>query len=183
MTLTPEQERIISESEPETDFEQELQSWVANASEGKVNKPVETTEAVEENPEENLRKQILQAFHSKANKPSDADISRWKQQHGADNLWVVALSENDVFVITCIRRNVFKSIRDAVQKVIQGGAEIDADEAVQEKTIQAATLWPKLNASFFHTSKAGIIPTLYQVIMTQSLFLQVPQAMMLTTPL
>lgn len=143
-------------------------------------KPVEA----EQSPEEVLRGQILGALKGARGTPSDAQIARWKQEHGEGGVYVLALNEQDVFVFTYLRRGQWQKIQQAVgnaQKAELGG---NSEDMLKEKVLQFTVLWPKpLTIEFFINSRGGTVDTLFNVIMANSSFLQLNQAMILTTQL
>ncbi len=138
----------------------------------------------EVSPEEALRAQIVGALQSHDRAPSEADIAKWKQQHGENGVYVLALNEDDVFVFTYLRRGQWKKIQQAVANAQKAELTQDPDDTLKEKVLQFTVLWPRpLTIEFFTNSRAGTIDTLFNVIMANSSFLQLSQAMILTTQL
>lgn len=134
-------------------------------------------------PEEALKGQIIGALKSGSSPPSDAQIARWKQEYGENGVYVTALNEQDVFVFTYLRRIQWQKIQQAVanaQKAELGG---NSEDTLKEKVLQFTVLYPKLTLEFFAQSRGGTVDTLFNVIMANSSFLQLNQAMILTTQL
>lgn len=144
-------------------------------------KPVEA----EQSPEEVLRGQILGALRGQKSPPSPGRIAQWKQEHGENGVYVLALNEQDVFVFTYLRRGQWQKIQQAVanaQKAELGG---NSEDMLKEKVLQFTVLWAPapLTIEFFLNSRGGTVDTLFNVIMANSSFLQLNQAMILTTQL
>jgi len=143
-----------------------------------------TPPAQEVSPEEALRVQILQALNSHDSAPSEAQIAAWKRQYGENGVYVLALNETDVFVFTYLRRAQWQKIQQAVANAQKAELTQNADDTLKEKVLQFTVLYPRpLTIEFFANSRAGTIDTLFNVIMANSSFLQLSQAMILTTQL
>ena len=134
--------------------------------------------------EVSIEQQVLQLLHGRPNAPSAEQIAAWKQKYGQTGVQVLALGEEDVYVFTYLRRSQMKSIQDATikQSQIEGMAK-DPEEYMSEQVLKQCVLWPKLGVNFWYGSRAGVIPTLYQVIMLHSYHLTPQQAMVLTAQL
>lgn len=138
----------------------------------------------EVSPEEALRQQILGALNSHQTAPSEAQIAKWKAQYGDNGIYVLALNEDDVYVFTYLRRAQWQKIQQAVANAQKAELTQNADDTLKEKVLQFTVLWPRpLTVEFFANSRAGTIDTLFNVIMANSSFLQLSQAMILTTQL
>jgi hypothetical protein len=95
----------------------------------------------------------------------------------------MAFGEGDVYIFTHLKRGQWKKIQELMQKA-QAQGQIDVEDMLKEKTVIYCTLWPTpLPIEFFYNSKAGVVDSLYQVILLNSYFLSPQQAMMLTTQL
>jgi hypothetical protein len=145
----------------------------------------EATPAPQEvSPEEALHQQILAALNSHQTAPSEAQIAKWKAQYGDNGIYVLALNEDDVYVFTYLRRAQWQKIQQAVANAQKAELTQNADDTLKEKVLQFTVLWPRpLTVEFFANSRAGTIDTLFNVIMANSSFLQLSQAMILTTQL
>ncbi len=139
---------------------------------------------VEQNPEEMLRGQILGALTGHKQAPTENDIAKWKREYGENAVYVTALNEDDVFVFTYLRRGQWQKIQQAVANAQKADLASDPENLLKEKVLQFTILWPRpLTIEFFGNSRAGTIDTLFNVIMANSSFLQLNQAMILTTQL
>jgi hypothetical protein len=158
--------------EAEMDFDQELQ-----AAEEELNK-AEATAAPE-----TMREQIIELLKNTKGAPSANQIAKWKMEYGEKGVHVMAFGEGDVYIFTHLKRGQWKKIQELMQKA-QATGQVDVEDMLKEKTISYCTLWPNpLPLEFFYNSKAGVVDSLYQVILLNSYFLSPQQAMMLTTQL
>jgi hypothetical protein len=130
-----------------------------------------------------MRDQILELLQNTPGAPSEAQINQWKVQHGANGVHVMALGEGDIYIFTHLKRGQWQKIQEVTAKA-QETQNADIENVLKEKVIQYATLWPKpLTVEFFYNSRAGVVDSLYQVILLNSYFLSPQQAMLLTTQL
>lgn len=134
-------------------------------------------------PEEALKEEILGALKNLPGAPTEAEIAQWKQIHGQDGVYVIALNQSDVFVFTYLRRANWKKIQDAAVAAQNSGGQ-NSDDFIKEKTVAYSVLWPrKIPMEFWYSSRAGTLDSLFNVIMAHSSFIQLNQAMILTTQL
>lgn len=145
----------------------------------------EETVQEEVSPEEAIRSQILGALKNSKRAPTDANIAAWKQEHGDNGVYVIALNEEDVYVFTYLRRGTWKKIQQAMSNLQKAELAQDPDDELKNKVVQYCLLWPPrpLPIEFWVNSRAGVIDTLFNIIMANSGFLQLNQAMILTTQL
>ena len=130
-----------------------------------------------------MRDQILELLENTPGAPSQAQINQWKAQYGVNGVHVMALGEGDIYIFTHLKRGQWKKIQELTAKAQETQAT-DVEDMLKEKVIQYATLWPKpLSVEFFYNSRAGVVDSLYQVILLNSYFLSPQQAMLLTTQL
>ena len=129
-----------------------------------------------------MKDQILNLLKNKENAPNEQAIAAWKARYGNNAVHVMAFSEDDIYVFTHLQTGQWKKIQEVVAKAQEAG-ERDVEEALKEKVVQYCTLWPNLPVDFYYTSKAGVVDSLYQVILLNSYFLTPQQAMLLTTQL
>lgn len=161
----------------------EAQKLLAEKQEAEKKMQQELSVEEEVSPEERLREQIMGALKSLKNAPSEAQIMAWKKEFGDNAINVIALNETDVYVFTYIRRAQWQKINETVQTVVKSDSSKNGEELLKEKVVQYCVLWPKLSLEFMYNSRAGTADTLFNVIMAHSNFLQLSQAMMLTTQL
>lgn len=140
-------------------------------------------EEEEVSPEEAIQAQILSALKNNKNAPNDAMIAQWKAQKGANGVYVTAFNETDVYVYTYLRRAEWLKLQSALTNAAKVNPELNTDEEMKLKVLQYCMLWPRITVEFFHNARAGILDTLFNVIMAHSGFLQLNQAMILTTQL
>lgn len=143
----------------------------------------ELEEAVD--PREAMHAQIKSILANAEGAPSPEQIEALKERY--KKVHVIALSEDDVFVFTFLRRGVWKQIQQWVEKEAQAGegSAIRAEETLRQKVLQNTVLYPKGVGSpeFAYNSHAGLLDTLYEVVMFNSYFLNTQQAMALTVEL
>lgn len=167
----PPRKEVVKE--PTMDFDQELEAAAQQLDE---------TSAAEA-PADGMREQIMELLKNTPGAPSAAQIAKWKAQYGEKGVHVMAFGEGDVYIFTHLKRGQWKKIQELMQKAQQQG-QIDVEDMLKEKTVTYCTLWPTpLPIEFFYNSKAGVVDSLYQVILLNSYFLSPQQAMMLTTQL
>lgn len=174
--------------DPEAELEEMNRQAEARLAKKREKEEAEAKEAtpapVEVSPEEALHMQILSALNSHESAPSEAQIAKWKAQYGENGIYVLALNEDDVYVFTYLRRAQWQKIQQAVANAQKAELTQNADDTLKEKVLQFTVLWPRpLTIEFFANSRAGTIDTLFNVIMANSSFLQLSQAMILTTQL
>jgi len=161
---------------PEMDLEQELASMEGALEERAVPEEGEDYNDV-------MKDQIIELLGKTKGAPSEAQINAWKRQYGDNAVHVMALGEGDVYIFTHLKRGQWKKIQEIAQKAQQTQAT-DIEDMLKEKVVTYCTLWPKpLPVEFFYNSRAGVVDSLYQVILLNSYFLSPQQAMLLTTQL
>jgi hypothetical protein len=133
--------------------------------------------------EDIMRSQIMELLRNTPGAPSEQQIAKWKREYGSNGVHVMAFGEGDVYIFSHLKRGQWMKIQELMSKAQQQGAT-DVEDTLKEKVISYCTLWPKpLSVEFFYNSKAGVVDSLYQVILLNSYFLSPQQAMMLTTQL
>lgn len=163
------------QQEPTMDFDQELEAAAEQLEENEL--------AAEGPAADGMREQIMELLKNTPGAPSAVQIAKWKAQYGDKGVHVMAFGEGDVYIFTHLKRGQWKKIQELMQKAQQQG-QIDVEDMLKEKTVSYCTLWPTpLPIEFFYNSKAGVVDSLYQVILLNSYFLSPQQAMMLTTQL
>lgn len=158
----------------------DLEQEINNITDG-----LDTTTTTTEEPttvDGDMRSQILDLLNKDPNAPTQQTIEAWKAKYGQNGVNVMALGEGDVYIFTHLTRGQWKKIQEATAKIQEAG-NTDAEDALKEKVCQYCTLYPQLPLEFFYGSRAGVVDSLYQVIMFNSYFLAPQQAMMLTVSL
>ncbi len=143
----------------------------------------EAQQQFEANSGMDMRSQILELLQNAEDAPTDAQINNWKAQHGPNAVHVMALGEGDVYIFTHLKRGQWKKIQEMMTKLQETGGNPDIEDSMKEKVIQHCMLWPKLPVEFYYNSRAGVVDSIYQVILLNSYFLSPQQAMLLTTQL
>lgn len=162
------------EKEPTMDFDQELEAAAQQLEGNEEDTNVQV---------DGMREQILELLKSTPGAPSAVQIAKWKAQYGEKGVHVMAFGEGDVYIFTHLKRGQWKKIQELMQKA-QAQGQVDVEDMLKEKTVTYCTLWPNpLPIEFMYNSKAGVVDSLYQVILLNSYFLSPQQAMMLTTQL
>jgi hypothetical protein len=166
---------IPPERQPTFDLDQELDA---------ASEELDNRNQVEAGGGEDMMKdQIMELLSNTPSAPNAQTIEKWKHQLGHNAVHVMAFGEGDVYIFTHLKRGQWKKIQDLMAKAQEQGA-VDVEDSLKEKVVTYCTLWPKpLPVEFFYNSKAGVIDSLYQVILLNSYFLSPQQAMMLTTQL
>jgi hypothetical protein len=94
--------------------------------------------------------------------PTKEQIDAWKAQFGT--VYVMPFSPNEAYVWRYLTRGEWMGL--------MGNQELVANEAMlQSQIVQRGLLWPKLGPLEEQATRAGLIPTLFGVIMQGSYFL------------
>jgi hypothetical protein len=118
--------------------------------------------------------EVLIAFANLANGPGPDQVSAWKEAYG--DIRIMAFESDEIYVYRTIRRVEWK-------KFIAEIKEGPGSDLFQEQVVKKCVLWPSLDLTWSATCKAGTIPTLFEVIMEASNFLNPQTAIMLTRKL
>jgi len=130
-----------------------------------------------------MHSQILEILGNTPGAPGQAQIDQWKRQYGANAVHCIAFGEGDVYIFTHLKRGQWQQIQQMAEQIAQQGGNQAMQDKMSEKIVQHAMIWPRLPIEFFVNSRAGVVPSLYEVIMLNSYFLNAQQAMLLTTQL
>ena len=143
-------------------------------------------EANQETPQEqvgmDMRSQILELLRNTPGAPTEQQIEGLKQKYGRDAVHVFAFGEGDVYIYTHLKRGQWKKIQEVAAKA-QAIDNKELEDKLREKVLQHCILWPQLPVEFFYNSRAGVVDTLYEVILVNSYFLSPQQAMLLSVVL
>jgi len=129
-----------------------------------------------------MRSQIYDLLDKRPDAPSDEQIKYWKQEYGNNGIHVMAFGTDEVYIYHHITRKQWKTIKDLMSKV-EGKEAEELEEKLKEKVTLSCILYPKVSPTWIDNCKAGIIDSLYQMILLNSGFLTPQQAMLLTTQL
>lgn len=140
-------------------------------------------EAAAEMQAQSMQEQIVELLRSTPGAPDETQINLWKRKHGDNAVHVMGLGEGDVYVFTHLKRGQWKKIQELMAKAQESGSR-DVEDQLKERVLTHCVLWPNnLGTEFFYNSRAGVVDSLYQVILLNSYFLSPQQAMLLTTQL
>jgi len=176
--ISKDLERIRAQAAAEKRAAQQLEA----------DKPQQTASEEPVNPETQMRDRIMDLLKKCENAPTERDIARWKHEYGEDNVNVVAFGDKDVYVFVPLTRAHWHKIQSTASEAAGTSAaptQEKVNELIMESVIKYAVKWPSYvrSVEFAHGSKAGVIPTLHELIMLHSYFLNPAQAMLLTTKL
>ena len=130
-----------------------------------------------------MKDQILQLLEGEEDAPSEEMISAWKEKYGKNGLHVMAFGEGDVYIYHHLTRGEWKKIKDLMNKLRGSSDSDEVEEKLKEKVVLYCTLYPSVNEQWLEYCKAGVLDSLYQMILLNSGFLTPQQAMLLTTQL
>lgn len=170
---------IIEKSEINMDLEKELEALSQKAEPKKV-------EVVEEQPTEaapDLKSQIFQLLEGEENAPSGDLIEAWKSQYGRSGIHVMAFGEGEVYIYHHLTRGEWKKLKELMAKLQESENADQIEEQLKEKVVLHCILWPSVDAEWLEKCKAGVVDSLYQMILLNSGFLTPQQAMLLTAQL
>jgi len=131
-----------------------------------------------------MKDQILELLGSDPNAPSEEQIAVWKEQYGKGGIHVMAFGEDDVYIYHHLTRGEWKKIKDIMNRLKESGKDGDeVEERLKEKVVMYCVLYPSVDEKWLEYCKAGVMDSLYQMILLNSGFLTPQQAMLLTTQL
>ena len=157
-----------------------LEQSMAPKEEIKVEEPVEQQEP---SAQVDLKDQILELLEGEENPPSLDLISAWKEAYGKNGIHVMAFGEGDVYIYHHLTRGEWKKIKELMNKMRESQNPEEVEEKLKEKVVLYCVLWPSLDEKWLDYCKAGILDSLYQMILLNSGFLTPQQSMLLTTQL
>ena len=103
--------------------------------------------------------------------PSSQEIEKWKSLY--KDVYVVALSDDEVFIFRGLSRLEFRKIRQETTAAEQNALSQDdatVESLAEERIVALCTLWPKIGVNDMALSKAGTFPTLKELILRASNF-------------
>ena len=130
-----------------------------------------------------LKDQILELLEGEENPPSADLIAAWKSTYGKNGIHVMAFGEGDVYVYHHLTRGEWKKIKEIMNKLRESNNPEEVEEKLKEKVVLYCIVWPSVDENWLDYCKAGILDSLYQMILLNSGFLTPQQAMLLTTQL
>lgn len=173
----------IIEEENNMNLEQELEALSEKA---EAKKTPESERRVEENyeyEEPDLKSQIFQLLENEESAPSADLIQVWKDQYGRSGIHVMAFGEGEVYIYHHLTRGEWKKLKELMSKLQESENADQIEEQLKEKVVVHCILWPSIDMNWLDKCKAGVVDSLYQMILLNSGFLTPQQAMLLTTQL
>jgi hypothetical protein len=142
-----------------------------------------TTAAPEPVAEEtSFKSQIEELLSRIPGAPTMAQIESYKKSSGG--VYATAFSEKDIFLYTFLKRSQWNKIREIIDTKVETIQGTDPQRELKEKVVKACVLWPDIRKDeFVYSAPAGLIDTLFELIMLHSYFLSTQQAMQLTVSL
>ena len=167
--------------ETKMDLEAELEALSQEVK--PVEMPVTRPEESEQMTQPELKDQILDLLAGEINPPSEEHINAWKEKYGRNGIHVMAFGEGDVYIYHHLTRGEWKKIKELMNRLKESSNADDVEEKLKEKVCLYCVLWPSVDERWLDNCKAGILDSLYQMILLNSGFLTPQQAMFLTTQL
>lgn len=164
------------------DLEKELEA-LSQKAQPKAPEPAMESFQEEEAPITDLRDQIMQLLSGEPNAPTEEVISAWKDHYGRSGIHVMAFGEGEVYIYHHLTRGEWKKLKELMARLQESSNGDEIEEQLKEKVVMHCVLWPSVDASWLDKCKAGVIDSLYQMILLNSGFLTPQQAMLLTTQL
>lgn len=175
--IESELDRQIEEARRQKRELAEKQAVVAAAAAAAA-KPVVEEEQEEE---QSFKSQIEEMLSKIEGAPTKAQIAAWKKN---GTLHATAFSETDIFLFTYLKRSQWTKIKEIVETKTETISGTDGQRELKEKVVKSCVLWPNIRSDeFTYSAPAGLVDTLFDLIMLHSYFLSTQQAMQLTTTL
>jgi PHD/YefM family antitoxin component YafN of YafNO toxin-antitoxin module len=137
----------------------------------------------QEDSADTMRSQILGFLAKDPNTPSLDTIDAWKEQFGQNGIHVMSFGDMDNYIYHHLTRGEWKKIKEAMKRLRDSENADELEEKLKETVVRNCILWPEPNSEWLENSKAGVVDSLYQMILLNSGFLTPQQAMLLTTQL
>lgn len=173
----------IIEEKNNMNLEQELEALSQKAEPKAVPTPEPQVEEVQQYEEPDLKSQIFQLLENEENAPSADLIQAWKDQYGRSGIHVMAFGEGEVYIYHHLTRGEWKKLKELMAKLQESENADQIEEQLKEKVVVHCILWPSVDMNWLDKCKAGVVDSLYQMILLNSGFLTPQQAMLLTTQL
>lgn len=175
--------KIIEESKNmslDTDLDSILDEAKPKAQQPEVVEPEVLTRDMSS---DNMRQQILGMLANDENSPSLEEIESWKETYGKNGIHVMSFGDNDNYIYHHLTRGEWKKIKEVMKRLRDSENAEELEEKLKEKVVCGCVVWPHTDDTWLENSKAGVIDSLYQMILLNSGFLTPQQAMLLTTQL
>ena len=136
---------------------------------------VENEEIVEEEERDPLQI-IAETFE---NAPSVEMLSSWKAMYR--NIFAFNPDSETIYIFRALRRLEHRTITQSVRQLSESQASVAnpslVEDHLQEKVLTTCLLSPSVTLDLLNGSEAGLIPTLFNLIMEHSKFLAPERAM------
>ncbi len=137
-----------------------------------------------EDEEVTMKERLKDVLSKLKGAPSETTIEKWKAEFGQDGIYLTAFSDKEAYVFTYLKRSQLQAWKKAVALKAESDPSIDSEAFFKEKVVTSCILWPNAkNETFLYNSRAGLIDTMFELIMAHSAFLTLQQAMVITTAL
>lgn len=114
--------------------------------------------------------------------PSKSVLENWKNMYGA--VYAFAPDDDTIYLIRPMRRLEHKAISADLRQLAQTArAQEDpsyVDDQLHEKVVNSCLLFPQAGQTFFTMTEAGLVPTLFNLIMEHSKFISPETALKAT---
>lgn len=149
-----------------------------------VNEFLEADEPeAEEAPEVEKEEEILDPLDAMAKQFPDAPprrmIEGWKELYG--DVYAFVPDANSVYLLRPLRRIEHKNIAKEIRAFSEGATAREdpalVEEMMHEKVVMLCLLYPAASPNFLSMSKAGLMPTLFNLVMEHSKFLSQQKAL------
>ena len=135
--------------------------------------PAPVVEEVQEPEEEGPFDPLAFIAENYKGAPSKQVLENWKSAFGA--VYAFAPDDDSIFLLRPLRRLEHKAISADLRQLSQTArAQEDpsyVDDQLHEKVVTACCLYPQTGQTFFTMTEAGLVPTLFNLIMEHSKFL------------
>lgn len=164
-------------------LEKEVAAKKAEKEKAELQKMSEKIQAAPQEEQPEMKDQILELLKSDPNAPGIETINAWKERFGKNGLHVMAFGEDDVYIYHHLTRGEWKKIKELMARLSETDEQEEIEEKLKEKVVLYCVLYPSVDEKWLEYCKAGILDSLYQMILLNSGFLTPQQAMLLTTQL
>ena len=175
-------ETIIEESK-KMSLDNDLDSILEEAQPKAQEETPEPERVTQADSSDNMRQQILGMLANDENAPSLEEIESWKDKYGKNGIHVMSFGDNDNYIYHHLTRGEWKKIKEVMKRLRDSENAEELEEKLKEKVVCGCVVWPEADEKWLESSKAGIIDSLYQMVLLNSGFLTPQQAMLLTTQL
>lgn len=164
-----------------SDLDRELDATLATMRKQAAPQPAPAP-APEPEEEVTFKSQVEELLSKIPGAPTPGQIEALKKQHGG--LYATAFSETDIFLYTFLKRSQWNKIREIIELKSEKIEGTDPQRELKEKVVKACVQYPNVHKEeFMYSAPAGLIDTLFELIMLHSYFLNTQQAMQLTVSL